>query len=156
MIGEGPYDDFIQTDASINPGNSGGPLINAQGQGSRDQHRDLQPERRLGRHRLRDPDQLGEAGRDPARGEGHVERGWLGVAIQVLTPELAKGFGLANAQGVVGPSSTATRPKRGSVITEYNGRKVARSEDSRAIAETPIGREVPVTVLREGKTVTLT
>ena len=163
VIGQGPYDDFIQTDASINPGNSGGPLINAPRSGHRHQHRDLQSERRVGRHRLRDPEQPGEDGGDPARRvRARVARGWLGVSIQSLTPELAKGFGLPASKGAlvarVAEDSPAQKAgiKAGDIITEYDGRKVARSEDlPRLVAETPAGREVPVTLMREGKTINL-
>ena len=163
VIGGGPYDDFIQTDASINPGNSGGPLINAQGQA-------------IGINTAIFSQSGGSVGIGFAipvnsakpvvtqlAANGHVERGWLGVAIQPLTPELAKGFGLSTPQGALVASVVDGSPaqkagmKTGDVITEYNGRKIARSEDlPRAIAETPVGREVPVTVLREGKTVVLT
>jgi serine protease Do len=163
VIGEGPYDDFIQTDASINPGNSGGPLINADGQA-------------IGINTAIFSQSGGSVGIGFAipvnsakpvvtqlAANGHVERGWLGVNIQSLTPDLAKGFGLNNAQGaliagvVEGSPAEKAGLKAGDVIADYNGRKVARSEDlPRAVAETPAGREVPVTVLRDGKTVTVT
>jgi serine protease Do len=163
VIGEGPYDDFVQTDASINPGNSGGPLINAEGQA-------------VGINTAIFSQSGGSVGIGFAipinsakpvvtqlAATGHVERGWLGVAIQSVTPELAKGFGLANAQGALVASVVDGSPaqkaglKTGDVIIEYNGRKVARSEDlPRAVAGTPVGRDVPVAVLREGKPMTLT
>ena len=84
VIGSGPYDDFIQTDASINPGNSGGPLINATGRGHRHQYRHLQPERRLGGHRLRGAVDLAKSVITQLAEHGTVERGWLGVSIQPL------------------------------------------------------------------------
>jgi len=163
VIGEGPYDDFIQTDASINPGNSGGPLINAQGQA-------------IGVNTAIFSQTGGSVGIGFAipvnaakpvvtqlAQTGHVERGWLGVMIQSVTPELAKGFSLPSPQGALVSSVVDGSPaqkaglQRGDVITEYNGRKIARSEElPRVVAETPIGREVPMTVLRDGKPVTLT
>ena len=163
VIGEGPYDDFIQTDASINPGNSGGPLINGQGQA-------------IGVNTAIFSQSGGSVGIGFAipvnvakpivtqlAQTGRVERGWLGVSIQPMTPELAKSFGLPSAQGALVASVVDGSPaqkaglKRGDVITEFNGRKVARSEElPRVVGETSIGRDVPVTVLRDGKSVTLT
>src|SRR5882724_1917603 len=163
VIGEGPYDDFIQTDASINPGNSGGPLINGQGQA-------------IGVNTAIFSQSGGSVGIGFAipvnvakpivtqlAQTGRVERGWLGVSIQPVTPELAKSFGLPSAQGALVASVVDGSPaqkaglKRGDVITEFNGRKVARSEElPRVVGETSIGRDVPVTVLRDGKSVTLT
>src|SRR5437667_130416 len=94
---------------------------------------------------------------------GHVSRGWLGVSIQSLTPEFAKGFGLTETMGALVGSVTDDSPamkagiKAGDIITEFDGHKVARSEAlPRVVAETPAGREVPVTVLRDGKTMKLT
>jgi serine protease Do len=163
VIGEGPYDDFIQTDASINPGNSGGPLINAQGQAVGINTAIVS---RSGgsvglgfaipiNHAKPVVTQLAET--------GQVTRGWLGVSIQSLTPDLAKGFKLSSPSGALVASVLDGSPaqkaglKPGDVITEYGGHKVARSEDlPRLVADTPIGREVPVTVLRDGHALTLT
>jgi serine protease Do len=163
VIGQGPYDDFIQTDASINPGNSGGPLINARGQA-------------VGINAAIFTQSGGSVGIGFAipvnqaksvvtqlADSGRVERGWLGVSIQSLTPELAKGFKLPDAKGALVASVTDDSPaaragvRAGDIITEYAGHPVARSEDlPRLVADTPAGREVPVTVLRDGKTVKLT
>ena len=163
VIGEGPYDDFIQTDASINPGNSGGPLINAQGQAVGINTAIFSQSGGSIGIGFAIPVNLAKSVVTQLAQTGRVERGWLGVTIQPLTPELAKGFGLLNAQGALVASVLDGSPaqkagmKPGDVITEYNGRKVARSEDlPRAVAETPVGREVPVTVLRDGKSLTLT
>jgi len=91
-----------------------------------------------------------------------VERGWLGVRIQRVTPELAKSFNLPEAQGALVTDVQSDSPaakaglRSGDVIVEYNGRKVARSEDlPRVVATTPIGQEVPITVLRDGQRMTL-
>ena len=135
VIGQGPYDDFVQTDASINPGNSGGPLINARGQA-------------IGINAAIFSQSGGSVGIGFAipsnqaktvvmqlADSGRVSRSWLGVAIQPLTQELAKGFNLGDAKGALVSNVTDDSPadkagiKAGDIITEYDGRKVARSED---------------------------
>jgi len=163
VIGQGPYDDFVQTDASINPGNSGGPLINARGQA-------------IGINAAIFSQSGGSVGIGFAipsnqaktvvmqlADSGHVSRSWLGVAIQPLTPELAKGFNLGDAKGALVSNVTDDSPadkagiKAGDIITEYDGKKVGRTEDlPRLVAETQAGREVPMTVLRDGKPMKLT
>jgi len=98
-----------------------------------------------------------------AAATGKVPRGWLGVTIQRVTPELAKSFRLPETRGALvsavvegSPAQTAGL-KPGDVIVAYNGRTVARSDElPRAVAATPVGREVPLSVLRDGKTVALT
>jgi len=162
-IGAGPYDDFIQTDASINPGNSGGPLINARGEV-------------VGVNTAIASGSGGSVGigfaiptnlvkpvvTQLASGNHVVVRGWLGVSIQALTPDLAKSFGTTEATGAlvssVADGSPAQRAglKQGDVITRYDGRPLARWSDlPRAVAETPVGREVPLDVLRDGKRLAL-
>ena len=162
VIGQGPYDDFIQTDASINPGNSGGPLINSRGQA-------------IGINAAIFSQNGGSVGIGFAipinqaksvvtqlAATGKVTRGWLGVMIQPLTPELAKGFKVPADGGAlvasVQDNSPAARAgiKAGDVITEYDGHKLARTADlSKLVAATAVGREVPLTIVREGKTMTL-
>jgi serine protease Do len=162
-IGAGPYDDFIQTDASINPGNSGGPLINARGEA-------------IGVNTAIASGGGGSVGIGFAiptdlvkpivaqlAETGHVTRGWLGVTIQPLTKELATSFGLPDTSGAlvsgVMENSPAARVglKQGDVITRYDGRAVTRVNDlPRAVAETPVGREVPVEVMRDGKRMSFT
>jgi serine protease Do len=163
VIGEGPYDDFIQTDASINPGNSGGPLINAQGQAIGVNTAILSRSGGSVGIGFAIPVNVAKPIVTQLAQSGHVERGWLGVTIQSLTPELVKGFALPTAQGALVASVMDGSPaqkagmKRGDVITEFNGRKVAASGDlPRAVAELPVGRDVPVTVWRDGKSVSLT
>jgi serine protease Do len=162
-IGAGPYDDFIQTDASINPGHSGGPLVNARGEvvgvntaiasgggGSVG----------IG---FAIPTNLVKPVVTQLAATGRVERGWLGVSIQPLTPELATSFGLPDTHGALVSSVADGSPagrvglRRGDVITRYDGHPVTRWSDlPRAVAETPIGREVALEVVREGKRVVLT
>jgi serine protease Do len=163
-IGAGPYDDFIQTDASINPGNSGGPLINARGEvvGVNTAIASGGSGGSVGIG-FAIPTNLVKPVVTQLASAGHVVRGWLGVSIQSLTPELAKTFGSTDAAGAlvssVADGSPAQRAglKQGDVITRYDGRPLARWSDlPRAVAETPVGREVPLAVLRDGKRVTLT
>jgi serine protease Do len=162
VIGQGPYDDFVQTDASINPGNSGGPLINARGQAIGINAAIFSQTGGSVGIGFAIPSNLAKTVVTQLADSGHVSRGWLGVSIQSLTPELAKSFGLTETAGALVANVTEDSPamkagiKAGDIITEYDGHKVARSEAlPRLVAETPTGREVPVTVLRDGKTVKL-
>jgi serine protease Do len=163
VIGGGPYDDFIQTDTSINPGNSGGPLINARGQA-------------VGINTLIFSQSGGSIGIGFAipvnlakpiltqlASEGRVVRGWLGVSIQPLTPELAKSLKLSQPEGALVSSVTEDSPaakagiKPGDVILEFNGQRVARADRlPNVVATTPVGREVPLSVMRDGKSTQLT
>ena len=158
VIGQGPYDDFIQTDTSINPGNSGGPLINSKGQAIGINAAIFSQSGGSVGIGFAIPSNQAKSIVTQLAESGHVSRGWLGVSIQTLTPDLAKGFGLSDGKGALVASVTDDSPamkagmKAGDVITEYDGHKVAGAEDlPRLVAETPAGREVPVTVLRDGK-----
>jgi serine protease Do len=163
VIGGGPYDDFIQTDASINPGNSGGPLINARGQAIGINTAIFSQNGGSVGIGFAIPVSLAKTVVAQLAQSGHVVRGWLGVSVQPLTADLAKSFNVPGAAGALVASVTEGSPamkaglKAGDVITEYDGRKVARSDElPRAVAETPSGRDVPVTVVRDGKPRTLT
>ena len=157
-IGAGPYDDFIQTDASINPGNSGGPLFNMAGEvvginaaifsqsGGNigigfaipvDQVKNLLPQ---------------------LEAKGAVTRGWLGVSVQPVTPELARSFGLDKQQGALVGDVLAQGPadkagiKRGDVIVSYDGKKIEDASSLPSlVASTPVGKTVPLEVIRVGK-----
>ncbi len=162
VIGEGPYDDFIQTDAAINPGNSGGPLINAQGQAVGINAAIFTQTGGSVGIGFAIPINLAKPVLTQLADSGHVVRGYLGVSVQRVTPDLAKGFKLAEARGALVASVAEGAPaaragvKAGDVITEYDGRQVVRSDDlPRAVAETPIGREVPLTVVRDGRPIAL-
>src|SRR5262245_59220074 len=162
VIGQGPYDDFVQTDASINPGNSGGPLINARGQAIGINAAIFSQTGGSVGIGFAIPSNQAKTVVTQLAETGKVSRSWLGVSIQSLSPELAKGFGLGEAKGALVSSVTDESPavkagiKAGDIITEYDGKKVTRTEDlPRLVAETPAGREVPVTVLRDGKPLTL-
>jgi serine protease Do len=163
VIGGGPYDDYIQTDTSINPGNSGGPLINARGQA-------------VGINTLIFSQSGGSIGIGFAipvnlakpvltqlASEGKVVRGWLGVSIQPVTPELAKSLKLSGTDGALVSGVTEGSPaakagiKPGDVITEFNGQRVARADRlPNVVATTPVGREVALAVIRDGKSTPLT
>jgi serine protease Do len=162
-IGAGPYDDFIQTDASINPGNSGGPLVNARGEVVGVNTAIASGNGGSVGIGFAIPTNLVKPVVTQLADSGHVVRGWLGVSIQPLTPELAKSFGLSDTNGAlvgsIADDSPASRVglRRGDVITRYDGRPIVRwSHLPRAVAETPVGREVPIEVLRDGKRMTLT
>src|SRR2546425_2381266 len=163
VIGEGPYDDFIQTDASINPGNSGGPLINARGQAVGINTAIVSRSGGSVGIGFAIPVNLAKPVVSQLASAGHVTRGWLGVGIQPLTADLAKSFRLSQTDGTLVTSVSAGSPaakaglKQGDVIVEYDGRPVGRAGDlPRAVAETPVGRAVPVKVVRDGKPLTLT
>ena len=163
VIGEGPYDDFIQTDASINPGNSGGPLINARGQVIGINTAIVSRSGGSVGIGFAIPVNLAKPVVTQLASAGHVTRGWLGVGIQPLTADLAKSFRLTRTDGALVTSVSEGSPaakaglKEGDVIVEYDGRPVARAGDlPRAVAETPVGRAVPLKVVRDGKPVTLT
>ncbi|HXJ77917.1 MAG TPA: DegQ family serine endoprotease [Candidatus Methylomirabilis sp.] len=162
VIGQGPYDDFVQTDASINPGNSGGPLINARGQAIGINAAIFSQSGGSVGIGFAIPSNQAKTVVTQLAETGHVSRSWLGVSIQSLTPDLAKGFGVSDAKGALVAAVTDESPamkagiKAGDVITEYDGHKVGGAEDlPRLVADTPAGREVAVTVLREGKTLRL-
>ena len=162
-IGAGPYDDFIQTDASINPGNSGGPLINARGQAIGINTAIYSQGGGSVGIGFAIPMSLAKNVVTQLADSGKVTRGWLGVGIQAVTPELAKSFGRSDTTGVLVSSVSEGSPaehaglKTGDIITEYDGRKVERASDlPRAVAATPVGRDVKLAVVRDGKPVTLT
>jgi len=158
-IGQGPYDDFIQTDAAINPGNSGGPLLNLQGEviGI---NTAINP--RANTIGFAVPVNMAKEILPQLRASGHVTRGWLGVLIQKITPELAESFKLADDAGALvsrvdpeGPAAEAGI-ERGDVIVSFDGTEISTMEDlPRKVAATPVGKSVKVVVLREGKTKTL-
>jgi serine protease Do len=155
VIGAGPYDDFIQTDASINPGNSGGPLFNMSGEVVGINTAIIPQGQGIG---FAIPVNTAKPLIPQLMSKGKVTRGYLGVSIQSITPELAKALTLNETSGALvgdvvsgGPAEKAGI-KRGDVIVEYNGRTVQDSHDLPAmVAATPVGNEATVTVLRDGK-----
>jgi serine protease Do len=163
VIGQGPYDDFVQTDASINPGNSGGPLINGRGQAIGINAAIFSQSGGSVGIGFAIPSNQAKSVVTQLAENGRVSRSWLGVAIQPLTPDLAKGLGIKETKGALVANVTDDSPaakagmKQGDVITEYDGKKVSGSEElPRLVADTPAGREVALTVMRDGKPVKLT
>jgi serine protease Do len=155
VIGAGPYDNFIQTDASINPGNSGGPLFNMKGEV-------------VGINTAIIPQGQGIGFAIPVNTakplipqlveHGEVTRGYLGVNIQTITPDLAKVLEVEERSGALVSDVMADSPaekagiERGDIIIDFNGDEVADSRDLPAkVAATPIGEEVELTILRDGK-----
>jgi len=161
VIGQGPYDDFIQTDTSINPGNSGGPLINARGQAVGINNSIFSRTGGSVGIGFAIPINQAKSVVTQLAASGKVTRGWLGVSIQPLTPELAKGFKVAEGGALVASvqeKSPAARAgiKAGDVITQYDGQKVSQFSDlPRLVAATPVGHQVPVAVVRDGAAVAL-
>jgi len=161
-LGAGPYDDFVQTDASVNPGNSGGPLINARGQVVGINSIIFSRTGGSVGIGFAIPVNLAKSVFTQLAEKGHVERGWLGVTIQELTPALVKSLNLSDAHGAlvaeVAPDSPAAKAgiKQGDVIVGVAGHPVTRSSDLPAvIANIEPGHPVALSVLRDGKTMTL-
>jgi serine protease Do len=158
----GNYDDFLQTDASINPGNSGGPLFNTQGQVigvNTAIYSSTGSNAGIG---FAIPIDLAKNVMEQLKEHGHVIRGWLGVEIQEVTADLAKSFGLPVPEGALvagveknGPAAKAG-VQRGDIIIKYNGDTVHDEHElPEMVAQTPIGKTVPIEVIRDGKHITL-
>ena len=157
IIGSGPYDDFIQTDASINPGNSGGPLFNLQGDVVGINTAIIQGGQGIG---FATPIHLAKSVLSQLKEKGKVTRGWLGVYIQRLTPEMAESLSLGNRKGALVSDVTKDGPaekagvKSGDVIVSYDGKEVVNEHDlPQMVATTKPGKKVTVVVIRDGKEV---
>ena len=157
-INSGPYDDFLQTDASINRGNSGGPMFNLHGDVIGVNTAIFSPSGGSVGIGFAIPSALARNVVDQLRKFGEVRRGWLGVRIQTVTDELAEGLRLDKAHGALVASVTEGGPAekagivQGDVIIEFNGREVEDMRKlPRMVAETPIGKSVEVVVWRKGK-----
>ncbi|MEI6208207.1 MAG: Do family serine endopeptidase [Desulfuromonadales bacterium] len=156
VIGSGPYDDYIQTDASINPGNSGGPLFSAQGKvigintaiiagGG-------------GGIGFAIPISMAKTVVSQLRDSGKVTRGYLGVRFQPLTPDLAKTFGLDSDKGALIAAVEKDTPaeraglKAGDVILEFDGKPIIEGNElPRLVAATPVDKQVKLVIFRDGK-----
>ena len=158
-MGIAEYEDFIQTDAAINPGNSGGALVNVRGELVGINTAIFSQSGGNMGIGFAVPTNLARAIMDQLVKTGKVVRGWLGVAIQELTPELATQFGLADTKGVLVSDVMDDSPakkagfERADVITEYDGREMDSPTHLRnAVAQTPIGKKVTVKLIRDKKT----
>ncbi|WP_294977987.1 DegQ family serine endoprotease [Tabrizicola sp.] len=158
---QGSYDDFIQTDAAINRGNSGGPLFNMDGQVVGVNTAILSPNGGSIGIGFSMASNVVTKVVDQLKQFGETRRGWLGVRIQDVTPDIAESMGLADAKGALvtdvpdGPAKDAGI-QSGDVITRFDTNDVASAGDlTRRVADAPIGEAVPVIVLRDGRTETL-
>lgn len=155
VIGSGPYDDFIQTDASINPGNSGGPLFNADG-------RVIGVNTAIiagggGGIGFAIPISMAKTIVNQLRESGKVTRGYIGIRFQPLTVDLAKSFGLESDKGALIASVEKDTPaekaglKAGDVIAEYDGKQIVEGNElPRYVAATPVDKKVRIVIYRDG------
>ncbi|MFQ5862261.1 MAG: DegQ family serine endoprotease [Candidatus Brocadiales bacterium] len=157
-VGIADYEDFIQTDAAINPGNSGGPLVNLKGEVIGINTAIFT---RTGGYQgigFAIPINMAKTVMQSLIAHKKVVRGWLGVAIQDISEELAESFGLPSAEGILVSDVTHDSPaekggmQRGDVILEYQGKKVEDINHLRIlVAQTPVGTKASLKVLRENK-----
>jgi serine protease Do len=157
-INAGPYDDFIQTDASINRGNSGGPLFNMAGEVVGVNTAIISPSGGSIGIGFAIPAATAVSVVEQLREFGETRRGWLGVRIQSVTEEIAEGLGMDEPKGALvagvnpeGPAQDAGI-EPGDVIVVFDGKDVAEMRDlPKLVAETAIGRTVDIEVLRDGR-----
>jgi serine protease Do len=155
VIGQGTYDDYIQTDAAINPGNSGGPLINMAGEVIGINTAIKPGANTVG---FAVPINMAKQILPQLMTSGKVTRGWLGVVIQPITPELATHLELDDETGALvsrvmkdGPAAAAG-VKRYDVIVEFDGKPVKEMSDlPKLVASTPVDKKVKVVVVRDNK-----
>jgi len=162
-VGITDYEDFIQTDAAINPGNSGGPLVNIKGEIIGINTAIFSKTGGYQGIGFSVPSNLVRSVMEDLIKYGKKTRGWLGVSIQKLTPELAEKFGLKNADGalvgdvVKGSPAEKAGLMRGDTILEYNGKTVKDADSLRnMVAQTKTGSQVNIKILRKGKEFSLT
>jgi serine protease Do len=161
-IDAGPYDDFIQTDAAINRGNSGGPLFNMYGEVVGINTAIISPSGGSIGIGFSIPAEMAIGVVAQLREFGETRRGWLGVRIQPVTDDIAESLGIKVAQGALvsgiikgGPVDNGTI-EVGDVITKFDGKDIRLSRElPLAVAESPVGKEVDVVLLRKGKEMTV-
>lgn len=161
-INAGPYDDFIQTDASINRGNSGGPMFDMAGRVIGINTAIFSPSGGSVGIGFAIPSALAKPVVEQIIEYGRTRRGWIGVRIQHITDEIAEGLGLAQARGALVSSVAAEGPAKeagvqvGDVIIRFDGKDVTEMRRlPRIVAETAIEKTVPLVVWRAGKEVQL-
>lgn len=157
-INAGPYDDFIQTDASINRGNSGGPMFNMNGEVIGINTAIYSPSGGSVGIGFAIPSNLARPVIDQLVKFGKTRRGWLGVRIQTVTEDIAESLGLETHGGALIASVTPTGPaekaglKAGDIIIQFDGKNVTQMRTlPRIVAETEIDRNIPLVYWRDGK-----
>jgi serine protease Do len=165
-INSGPYDNYIQTDAAINRGNSGGPLFNLDGEVVGINTAIISPSGGSIGIGFAVPSKTALPVIDQLRQFGETRRGWLGVRIQQVTDEIAESLNIKPPRGALvagvddkGPAKPAGI-EPGDVIVKFDGKDIKEMRDlPRVVADTPVGKQTPVVVIRKGreetKTVTL-
>jgi serine protease Do len=155
VIGSGPYDDYIQTDASINPGNSGGPLFSVDGKVIGINTAIISGGQGIG---FAIPINMAKDVVAQLRDKGKVTRGYLGIRFQPLTADLAKSFGLDTDKGALIANVEKDAPaekaglKAGDIILEYDGKPITEGNElPRYVAVTPIDKKVRLVIFRDGK-----
>src|SRR6186713_3262079 len=162
-ISQGPYDNYIQTDASINRGNSGGPLFNLEGEVVGVNTAIISPSGGSIGIGFAVPANTALAVIDQLREFKEVRRGWLGVRIQQVTDEIADSLGIKPTRGALvagiddkGPAKPAGI-EPGDVIVKFDGKDIKEMRDlPKIVGDTPIGKDVPVVIIRKGKEETKT
>ena len=157
-IQSGPYDNYIQTDAAINRGNSGGPLFNLNGEVIGVNTAIISPSGGSIGIGFAVPSKTAVAVIDQLREFKEVRRGWLGVRIQQVTDEIADSLSIKPARGALiagiddkGPAKPAGI-EPGDVIVKFDGKDIKEMRDlPKIVAETPVGKDVEVTIIRKGK-----
>ncbi len=161
-VGIADYEDFIQTDAAINPGNSGGPLVNIKGELVGINTAIFSKTGGYQGIGFAVPSNMTKSVMTQLINEGKVTRGWLGVTIQNLTPELSKEFGLKKSLGALvtdifeGSPAEKAQVKRGDIILEINGTPINNVESLRNIvAQSKVDSTIDLKILRDKKSVNL-
>jgi len=161
-IGSGPYDDFIQIDAPINSGNSGGPLFDGKGNVIGVNTAIFSPNGGNVGIGFAIPSNIAQEVVADLRENGTVERGWLGVMIQPVTPDVAESLGLKQPKGAlvanVTPDSPAEKAglRQGDIVLGFGGQDIDKVRDlTRVVADTAIGDKTRVSVWRDDKRVNL-
>jgi serine protease Do len=162
-IQSGPYDNYIQTDAAINRGNSGGPLFNLNGEVIGVNTAIISPSGGSIGIGFAVPSTTAMAVLDQLREFKEVRRGWLGVKIQQVTDEIAESLNIKPARGALvagvddkGPAKPAGI-EPGDVIIKFDGKDIKEMRDlPKIVGDTPVGKDVPVIVVRKGKEETKT
>jgi serine protease Do len=158
-IGSGPYDDFLQIDAAINRGNSGGPAFNLEGEVIGINTAIFSPSGGSVGIGFAIPASTAENVIASLKENGKVTRGWLGVQIQPVTEDIAESLGFEDAKGAIVADVTEDSPalaagiKQGDTILKFNDKEIKDSRDlARKVAQVKPGDNVPVTLVRDGKT----